>query len=100
MFKLIVLNCFNSSSCYVGHLCQDGDKLIRLWIHEVYRVFYDRLIDNEDKETFFGIVKERTSNLFKQSVEKVTYLISVHSHTHKKCFSSVILRVISKSKRI
>uniref|UniRef100_A0A4W6EFX0 Dynein axonemal heavy chain 3 n=1 Tax=Lates calcarifer TaxID=8187 RepID=A0A4W6EFX0_LATCA len=49
----------------------DGDKLIRLWIHEVYRVFYDRLIDNEDKETFFSIVKERTSNCFKQSVEKL-----------------------------
>ncbi|GAA6232467.1 dynein heavy chain 3, axonemal [Lates japonicus] len=50
---------------------QDGDKLIRLWIHEVYRVFYDRLIDNEDKETFFSIVKERTSSCFKQSVEKL-----------------------------
>ncbi|KAI3358460.1 hypothetical protein L3Q82_014895 [Scortum barcoo] len=50
---------------------QDGDKLIRLWIHEVYRVFYDRLIDNEDKETFFGIIKERTSSLFKQSMEKL-----------------------------
>nr|XP_046272658.1 dynein axonemal heavy chain 3 isoform X3 [Scatophagus argus] len=50
---------------------QEGDKLIRLWIHEVYRVFYDRLIDNEDKETFFAIVKERTSSFFKQSVEKL-----------------------------
>lgn len=57
---------------YFGHSCQEGDKLIRLWIHEVYRVFYDRLIDNEDKETFFGIVKERTSNFFKQSIEKVS----------------------------
>ncbi|XP_044191900.1 dynein axonemal heavy chain 3 isoform X1 [Thunnus albacares] len=50
---------------------QDGDKLIRLWIHEIYRVFCDRLIDNEDKETFFSIVKERTSFFFKQSVEKL-----------------------------
>ncbi|XP_032391909.1 dynein heavy chain 3, axonemal isoform X2 [Etheostoma spectabile] len=50
---------------------QDEKKLIRLWIHEIYRVFYDRLIDNEDRETFFGIVKERTSNFFKLNVEKL-----------------------------
>ncbi|XP_040928837.1 dynein axonemal heavy chain 3 isoform X2 [Betta splendens] len=50
---------------------QDGDKLIRLWIHEVYRVFYDRLIDNEDKEMFFTIVKERTLSVFKQSLDKL-----------------------------
>ena len=66
--------------------CQDGDKLIRLWIHEVYRVFYDRLIDNEDKETFFGIVKQRTSDFFKQNVEKV----------HVWFFNSVILYIISQ----
>uniref|UniRef100_A0A8D3EB25 Dynein axonemal heavy chain 7 n=1 Tax=Scophthalmus maximus TaxID=52904 RepID=A0A8D3EB25_SCOMX len=49
----------------------EGDKLIRLWIHEVYRVFYDRLIDNNDKEMFFSIVKERTMDGFKLSLEKV-----------------------------
>ncbi|XP_053550231.1 dynein axonemal heavy chain 3 [Bombina bombina] len=56
--------------CPHTHL-QDNDKLIRLWIHEVYRVFYDRLIDNEDRNVFFNMVKEITSNCFKQSIDKV-----------------------------
>ncbi|KAK2870454.1 hypothetical protein Q8A67_024846 [Cirrhinus molitorella] len=56
--------------CPSTHM-QEGDKLIRLWIHEVYRVFYDRLIDNEDREKFFNIVKERTSAYFKQSIDKL-----------------------------
>nr|XP_043909238.1 dynein axonemal heavy chain 3-like [Solea senegalensis] len=50
---------------------QDQNKLIRLWIHEVYRVFYDRLIDNKDKGTFFGIVKQRTTKHFKLSLDNL-----------------------------
>nr|XP_055037339.1 dynein axonemal heavy chain 3 isoform X1 [Misgurnus anguillicaudatus]XP_055037340.1 dynein axonemal heavy chain 3 isoform X1 [Misgurnus anguillicaudatus] len=56
--------------CPSTHL-QEGDKLIRLWIHEVYRVFYDRLIDNQDRDLFFNIVKEKTSAYFKQTLDKV-----------------------------
>ncbi|XP_053327633.1 dynein axonemal heavy chain 3 [Spea bombifrons] len=56
--------------CPHTHL-QDSDKLIRLWIHEVYRVFYDRLTDPGDRQLFFNMVKETTSNCFKQNVDKV-----------------------------
>uniref|UniRef100_A0A8D1K9L8 AAA+ ATPase domain-containing protein n=1 Tax=Sus scrofa TaxID=9823 RepID=A0A8D1K9L8_PIG len=52
--------------CPHTHL-QDIEKFIRLWIHEVYRVFYDRLIDHEDRQVFFNMVKETTSNCFKQN---------------------------------
>ncbi|XP_028942182.1 dynein heavy chain 3, axonemal-like, partial [Antrostomus carolinensis] len=56
--------------CPHTHL-QGGDKLIRLWIHEVYRVFYDRLVDEEDRKVFFQMVQETTTNSFKQSFNKV-----------------------------
>ncbi|CAL8305136.1 unnamed protein product [Lota lota] len=57
---------------------QEGDKLIRLWIHEVYRVFYDRLIDHQDREMFFNIVQNRTSGFFKQSIDKVLGHLSLN----------------------
>ena len=49
----------------------EGDKLIRLWVHEVYRVFYDRLIDDKDHEQFFHIVQETMSQQFKVSADKL-----------------------------
>lgn len=49
----------------------EGDKLTRLWVHEVYRVFYDRLIDDEDREKFFDIVKEMLQQYFKMSIDKL-----------------------------
>lgn len=63
---------------------QEGDKLIRLWIHEVYRVFYDRLVDNDDREKFFSIVKEKTSAYFKQNIDKVR-------DTFSNCFYYILL---------
>uniref|UniRef100_A0A8C3VA02 Dynein axonemal heavy chain 3 n=1 Tax=Catharus ustulatus TaxID=91951 RepID=A0A8C3VA02_CATUS len=56
--------------CPHTHL-QVSYKLIRLWVHEVYRVFYDRLVDEDDKKVFFQMVQETTLNSFKQNFNKV-----------------------------
>ncbi|XP_052058680.1 dynein axonemal heavy chain 3-like isoform X1 [Mytilus californianus] len=57
---------------------EGGHKIIRLWVHEVYRVFYDRLINESDRELFFQMVKscvetnckEKYSNLFSHLVKE------------------------------
>ncbi|KAJ3328189.1 Dynein heavy chain 7, axonemal [Blyttiomyces sp. JEL0837] len=33
-------------------------KMIRLWCHEAYRVFYDRLVDDSDREWFFTMAQD------------------------------------------
>ncbi|KAJ3092439.1 Dynein heavy chain 3, axonemal [Quaeritorhiza haematococci] len=43
---------------------QDGTKMVRLWAHEVYRVFYDRLTDDADRNWFFSTVKELSTRHF------------------------------------
>ncbi|XP_015509159.2 dynein axonemal heavy chain 3 isoform X1 [Neodiprion lecontei] len=50
---------------------KDPDKMVRLWIHEAYRVFYDRLIDDNDRETLFKLVKNACYQQLRQSVDKV-----------------------------
>ncbi len=59
----------------LGTLCTVIDcerSALKLWIHEVTRVFTDRFADSKDKEWFDGEVSELTSNyLGKKYVEMV-----------------------------
>ncbi|XP_053575219.1 dynein axonemal heavy chain 3-like [Bombina bombina] len=57
----------------VPHNSEGAKKLMRLWIHEVYRVFCDRLVSSQDRKTFLQIVKNVVQSQFK---EKLSHLFN------------------------
>lgn len=67
---------------------KDPDKLIRLWVHEVYRVFHDRLIDDTDRETLFKMVQHTCYDQLRQPLDKV--LVSLLKEDEKTVSSSHI----------
>lgn len=55
----------------------EGAKAMRLWTHEVYRVFYDRLIDAEDRGIFFKMLGSVLEEQLKTNYDKLfPHLIS------------------------
>jgi dynein heavy chain len=44
------------------------DSLLKLWVHEMNRVFQDRLIDRKDKEYFYNLMNERLITNFDVSM--------------------------------
>jgi len=49
---------------------RDENTITRLWIHEVSRVFHDRLINDEDREWFYEFVMQLLARHFKSRLEK------------------------------
>ncbi|XP_077977539.1 dynein axonemal heavy chain 12-like [Glandiceps talaboti] len=43
----------------------------RLWVHEVFRVFYDRLIDDVDRQWLFKMTQELVRDVFKENFDSV-----------------------------
>lgn len=42
----------------IGVPLQDSRSLVRLWAHEALRVFHDRLVDDEDRDWFCGLLAD------------------------------------------
>lgn len=62
----------------------DSNKLIRLWVHETYRIFHDRLIDDSDRNLLLDLVEEATYDNFRVRLDAVLEVFSPENDdTHK-----------------
>lgn len=48
----------------------DDEKLTRLWTHETYRVFYDRLVDNKDRDQLLLMVHSASTKHLRMKLEQ------------------------------
>ncbi|RVE49566.1 hypothetical protein evm_005794 [Chilo suppressalis] len=53
-----------------SHL-KELSKLVILWIHEIYRVFYDRLVDDVDREKLFDVIYKAVYGNFRVHMDQV-----------------------------
>ncbi|KAJ1517722.1 Dynein heavy chain 7, axonemal [Coelomomyces lativittatus] len=49
----------------------EKNKMVRLWIHEVYRVFYDRLVDDADRLALFALVQDACPRFFRSPIHSL-----------------------------
>jgi dynein heavy chain len=50
---------------------RSSNDMIKLWTHEVSRVYYDRLVQDEDREVFFKFLKQSIVESFGVTAEQV-----------------------------
>ncbi|KAJ3276290.1 Dynein heavy chain 3, axonemal [Terramyces sp. JEL0728] len=49
----------------------EATKMIRLWAHEIYRVFYDRLVDDADRAWFFNNLRDIVGKNFNYNFDDI-----------------------------
>lgn len=66
-FSRVILGC-----CLVRKQEMESKRLfLRLWVHETMRVFYDRLIDDKDRQWLFESIKDCVKTIFKENFDSV-----------------------------
>ncbi|XP_054991966.1 LOW QUALITY PROTEIN: dynein axonemal heavy chain 12 [Sorex araneus] len=73
-FSRVILGCLLIEKDAV----ESKQTMVRLFVHEVLRVFYDRLVNDKDQNWLFNLIKTVVKDHFKESFD------SVFSHLRKE----------------
>lgn len=67
-------NIFQGILFSTGDTCPDGNYLIQLWVHEATRVYCDKLVDQQDVESFHKIVADVVKKSFEGVDDNVIFI--------------------------
>lgn len=56
----------------------ETEDLMRMWVHEVLRVYYDRLVDDSDREWLIKYLKEVTQEKFDTNFDELFQALDVN----------------------
>lgn len=66
----------------VPETIEDAIAMKRLWIHEILRVYYDRLVDDSDRSWFFDNLCSISNEFLNEDINDIfAHLISGQSGT-------------------
>ncbi|XP_026667107.1 dynein heavy chain 12, axonemal-like [Ceratina calcarata] len=76
-------------------LCKESVEtkiiFVRIWAHEIWRVFGDRILDGNDKQWLFSLIREVSKRHFKDSFETVfDYLPKSKNEISKDSFNHLM----------
>lgn len=66
----------------VPETIEDAIAMKRLWIHEILRVYYDRLVDDFDRSWFFDSLQTVCKDILNEDMNTIfVHLLSGESET-------------------
>uniref|UniRef100_A0A8B9LEL4 Dynein axonemal heavy chain 12 n=1 Tax=Astyanax mexicanus TaxID=7994 RepID=A0A8B9LEL4_ASTMX len=74
--------------------------MIRLFVHEVFRVFYDRLVDDQDRDWLYKLMKNIVKEHFKESFDTVFEHLKAGKNSSFIVCGSYVLEHLSRISRV
>lgn len=83
----------------VPETIEDAIAMKRLWIHEILRVYYDRLVDDPDRSWFFDNLNTICKDFLKENMNDIfVHLTNGNSGTVNIIY--ILVKLLSNTVRI